>query len=83
MKRRQMLAGLAASALGSAEVSGQKAPSYLELKTWRLHNSAENQGQRVAEYLEHALEFERMASEATDPALRASLLSRKGFQEVR
>ena len=27
----------------------------------------------VGEYLEHALQFERMASEATDPALRESL----------
>jgi hypothetical protein len=55
MERRQMLAGLAASALMSAEVTGQNTPSYVELKTWRLHNSAENQGQRVAEYLEHGL----------------------------
>lgn len=28
----------------------------------------------IAEYLEHALQFERMASEATDAALRDSLL---------
>jgi hypothetical protein len=28
----------------------------------------------IAEYLEHALEFERMANEATDPALKESLL---------
>jgi hypothetical protein len=27
----------------------------------------------IAEYLEHALQFDRMASEATDPALRQSL----------
>jgi hypothetical protein len=27
----------------------------------------------VAEYLEHALEFERMAAEETDPALKESL----------
>ena len=27
----------------------------------------------IAEYLEHALQFERMASEATDPALKESL----------
>jgi hypothetical protein len=27
----------------------------------------------VAEYLEHALQFERMAAEASDPALRESL----------
>jgi len=28
----------------------------------------------IAEYLEHALQFERMASEATDPALKESML---------
>ena len=27
----------------------------------------------IAEYLEHALKFERMAAEATDPALKESL----------
>ena len=35
------------------EASGATASNvYLELKTWRLHNSDENQGTRVAEYLE-------------------------------
>ena len=28
----------------------------------------------IAEYLEHALQFERMAREATDPALKESFL---------
>jgi hypothetical protein len=28
----------------------------------------------IAEYLEHALQFERIAAEATDPALKASLI---------
>jgi hypothetical protein len=27
----------------------------------------------IAEYLEHAMQFDRMASEATDPALKAAL----------
>jgi hypothetical protein len=27
----------------------------------------------IAEYLDHAIEFERMAAEATDPALKESL----------
>jgi hypothetical protein len=27
----------------------------------------------IAEYLEHALQFERMAADETDPALKASL----------
>jgi hypothetical protein len=29
----------------------------------------------IAEYLEHALNFERMAAEASDPALKASLIN--------
>jgi hypothetical protein len=29
----------------------------------------------IAEYLEHALQFERMAQQETDPALKESLLS--------
>ena len=28
----------------------------------------------IAEYLEHALQFEKMAQEATDPAFRESML---------
>jgi hypothetical protein len=52
-----MLAGLAASALtattgGAAE---DRANTYLELKTWRLHNTAEEQTKRVADYLQHGL----------------------------
>jgi hypothetical protein len=52
-----MLAGLAASALftttGSAAES--KANTYLELRIWHLHNSAEDQAKRVADYLQHGL----------------------------
>ena len=52
-----MLAGLAASAL--AATSGGSAENisntYLELKTWRLHNTAEDQATRVADYLQHGL----------------------------
>jgi hypothetical protein len=54
MDRRQLLAGLATSALMSAEVP-EKTPAYLEVKTWRFHNSAENQPVRVAEFLESGL----------------------------
>jgi len=32
----------------------------------------------IAEYLEHALQFERMAAEATDPALKESLAKQAG-----
>ncbi len=51
-----MLAGMAVSALMSAETPATNSRNtYLEIKTWRFHNSAENQSARVAEYLEHGL----------------------------
>ncbi|MBV8706046.1 MAG: hypothetical protein JO028_02570, partial [Acidobacteriaceae bacterium] len=52
-----MLTGLAASALAAAasRPAEGKMNTYLELKTWRLHNSAENQSDRVADYLQHGL----------------------------
>ena len=52
-----MLTGLAASALAAAasRPAEGKMNTYLELKTWRLHNSAENQPDRVADYLQHGL----------------------------
>jgi len=56
MERRDLLAALSASALLSA--SGRAADmqnTYLEVKTWRLHNSAEAQSARVADYLEAGL----------------------------
>src|SRR5690348_7860763 len=52
MDRREMLAGLGASLLMNAE-TGQSTPSFLELRFWRMHNSAESQTKRVAAYLEH------------------------------
>jgi hypothetical protein len=56
MNRRDMLAGLTGSALIGSEVQGVSASNvYLELKTWRLHNSQENQSERVAKYLEAGL----------------------------
>ena len=56
MNRRSMLTALGASALVSSEGQGATPPNtFLELQTWRLHNSAEGQGARVAEYLEHGL----------------------------
>ena len=51
-----MLTGLAASALMSARPADtETAQTYLEIKTWRLHNSEENQPTRVADYLEAGL----------------------------
>jgi hypothetical protein len=59
MQRREVLAGLAASfvtAAGSAEPQGAEASNtYLELKTWRLHNSAEDQAKRLSKYLHNGL----------------------------
>ncbi len=56
MNRRDMLQGVAGSALMAFESQGATAANvYLELKTWRLHNSEENQSERVAKYLENGL----------------------------
>jgi hypothetical protein len=56
MKRRQLLAAAAASALFSGKAqTAQTSNVYLELKTWHLHNSQENQPARVADYLESGL----------------------------
>ena len=57
MDRRQMIAGGALAAVGIAQGQGGGRPNrhFLELKTWRLHTSDENQGRRVADYLEHGL----------------------------
>jgi hypothetical protein len=54
--RREMLTGLAASAMAAGQGgSVTKHNSYLELQVWRLHNSAENQTGRVSEFLSHGL----------------------------
>jgi hypothetical protein len=56
MNRRSMLTALSASALvGSEARAAAPANTFLEVQTWRLHNSAESQGARVAEYLEGGL----------------------------
>lgn len=56
MERRQLLAGLAASALLTMESRAESASNtYLELKTWRLRNSEEHQSSRLADYLEAGL----------------------------
>jgi hypothetical protein len=55
MNRRSMLTALSASALVGSEAQTTPANAFLELQTWQLHNSAEGQGTRVAEYLEHGL----------------------------
>jgi hypothetical protein len=56
MKRRQMLAGLAAAPFFTIESEAEMVLTvYLELKTWRLHNSNEQQASRVADYLQNGL----------------------------
>ena len=56
MERRHLLAGLAASALyAEREDAATPSVAYLEVKTWRLHNSPENQLTRVADYLQHGV----------------------------
>jgi NIPSNAP protein len=56
MQRRELLTALAASALITSRGQAAAVPNtFLELKTWRLHNSAENQATRLADYLEHGL----------------------------
>jgi hypothetical protein len=56
MERRELLAALSASALvGSPSRAAGTPNTFLEVKTWRFHNSAENQPARVADYLEAGL----------------------------
>jgi hypothetical protein len=56
MDRRSMLTALSASALISSEArAAAPTNTFLEIQTWRLRNSAEGQGSRVSEYLEHGL----------------------------
>ena len=52
-----MLAGLTASAfLGSSSAAAaESVQTYVEIKTWRMHNSREDQPARVADYLEGGL----------------------------
>ncbi len=55
MDRRQLLAGLSASMLMNAENPPGKAPSFLDVKFWRLHNTPENQSVRISQYLRNGL----------------------------
>lgn len=56
MNRRDLLQGIAGSSLIAFQSKGATASNvYLELKTWRLHNSEESQPERVSKYLENGL----------------------------
>ena len=56
MKRREALAALAASPFLDSKANAESAAhDFLELKTWRFHNTDEKQASRVADYLQHGL----------------------------
>lgn len=56
MNRRKILAGLAASPFMNFEAqANDRNNTYLELKTWRLHNSNEQQASRLADYFQTGL----------------------------
>lgn len=56
MIRRDALAALVASTFMGSNAEAAGAPNtYLELKTWRFHNSEENQGARLKDYLNNGL----------------------------
>ena len=56
MERRELLAALSASALLGSEGRAAGAPNtFLEIKTWRFHNSQENQPARINDYLSAGL----------------------------
>jgi hypothetical protein len=56
MERRELLAALSASALMGSTGRAPGAPNtFLEVRTWRFHNSQEGQAARVADYLEAGL----------------------------
>lgn len=57
MNRRQMIAGAAAMSalLSSSAKAAEVSRGFLEITTWRLHNSDEDQAKRVSGYLEGGL----------------------------
>jgi hypothetical protein len=57
LNRRQLLAGAAAmtATLTSSASAADTTRSFLEITTWRLHNSDEDQSKRVAAFLESGL----------------------------
>lgn len=57
MDRRQLVAGLAASAIGAHLLNAESTTTsyFLQLQTWRLHNTAEKQSARVSDFLENGL----------------------------
>jgi hypothetical protein len=57
MNRRDLMVGLAGGALAGLPVESASVPNtFLELKTWELHNTPEDQATRVADFLSGGLE---------------------------
>jgi len=59
MKRRDLLAGIAASAVSGSDAlaagaAGGASNSFLEIRTYRLHNSFEEQFSHLSDYLRSA-----------------------------
>ena len=57
MDRRQLIAGLGASALAglSARAANPVKNTYLEIQTWHFHNTPENQAARTSQFLQSGL----------------------------
>src|SRR5882724_976039 len=80
MDRRQLITGTAAmSALLATSAQAAATPfTFLELTTWRLHNSDESQLKRVSDYLENG-RFPALARASSKPiAALANLIGPDG-----
>lgn len=55
MHRRELLATLAASTVMNADSPAESPRTYLEIRTWHLHTTPEEQASRVHEYLRSGL----------------------------
>lgn len=64
--------------VGGQGVSGAGAQNFLEIKTWRLHNSGEDQSKRVSDYLEHGLFPALRRAGATPVAALGNLIGENG-----
>lgn len=55
MHRRELLSALTAAAVMNAEPQSEKSRTYLEVRTWHLHTTPEDQSARMREYLRNGL----------------------------
>ena len=80
MDRRQLITGAAAmtASLASSSSAAESERTFLELATWRLHNSDESQLKRVSDYLETG-HFPALARAGAKPiAALSNLISADG-----